>query len=76
MKNVTASIRDRLLQVARQKGIQFQRVLTLYKQEGLLHRIVSTDLAESIVLKGGLLDPRRSRQYPAPNTLIRSSGIV
>lgn len=55
MKNVTASIRDRLLQVARQEGIQFQRVLTLYKQEGLLHRIVSTDLAESVVLKGGLL---------------------
>ncbi len=55
MKNVVAWIRDRLLQVARQEGIQFQRVLTLYKQEGLLHRIVSTDLAESVVLKGGLL---------------------
>ena len=55
MKNVTASIRDRLLHFARQEGIQFQRVLTLYKQEGLLHRIVSTDFAGSVVLKGGLL---------------------
>ena len=55
MRNVTASIKDRLFQVARQEGIQFQRVLTLYKQEGLLHRVVSTDLAESVVLKGGLL---------------------
>lgn len=55
MTNMAASVRDRLLKIARQDGIQFQRILTLYKQEGLLHRIVLTEYAGSVVLKGGLL---------------------
>ncbi len=55
MRNTAASIKDRLLNIARHEGITFQRILTLYKQEGLLHRMVSTELASSIVLKGGLL---------------------
>ena len=54
MKNLAASVHDRLLNIAKQKDIQFQRILTLYKQEGLLHRIVSTEYEDSIVLKGGL----------------------
>ena len=55
MSNVAASIRDKLLNMARQEGIQFQRILTLYKQEGLLHRVVLTEHGDSVVLKGGLL---------------------
>lgn len=55
MKNTPASIKDRLLNIAKQQGIAFQRILTLYKQEGLLHRMVSTELGSSVVLKGGLL---------------------
>jgi hypothetical protein len=55
VRNTAASIKDRLLSIARHEGIPFQRILTLYKQEGLLHRMVSTQLASSIVLKGGLL---------------------
>jgi hypothetical protein len=55
MRNTAASIKDRLLNIAKHEGIPFQRILTLYKQEGLLHRMVSTQLASSIVLKGGLL---------------------
>lgn len=55
MSNGAASVRDRLLRIARQEGVQFQRILTLYKQEGLLHRIVLTGHGDSIVLKGGIL---------------------
>jgi predicted nucleotidyltransferase component of viral defense system len=55
MKNMPASVRARLLNLARKQGIPFQRLLTLYNQEGLLHRIVSTEYENSIVLKGGLL---------------------
>lgn len=55
MKNIQASIRDRLLNYAKKNEVPFQRVLTLYMQESLLHRIVSTDYADSIALKGGLL---------------------
>lgn len=55
MRNIVASVRDRLLNIARREGIQLQRLLTLYMQEGLLHRIVVTGLSERVVLKGGLL---------------------
>lgn len=55
MKDIAASIRARLLNIARREQVPFQRILTLYKQEGLLHRIVSTRHSEDIVLKGGLL---------------------
>lgn len=55
MKDIAASIRARLLNTARKEKVPFQRILTLYKQEGLLHRIVSTRYSEDVVLKGGLL---------------------
>ena len=55
MKDMAASIRARLMNIARKEQVPFQRILTLYKQEGLLHRIASTRYAKDIVLKGGLL---------------------
>lgn len=55
MKNISASIRAKLLNMAKKEHIPFQRILTLYKQEGILHRIVMTRYSKDIVLKGGLL---------------------
>ena len=55
MSSIPASVKNRLLNLAREESIQFQRILTLYKQEGLLHRVVSTKYGGSVVLKGGLL---------------------
>jgi hypothetical protein len=43
MKNLPASVRARLLNIAKREKVPFQRLLTLYNQEGLLHRIVSTE---------------------------------
>ena len=57
---------DRLLNIAKQEDISFQRILTLYKQEGLLHRIVSTEYEDSIVLKGGLLFYQRQGTAARP----------
>ncbi|MDF1568613.1 MAG: nucleotidyl transferase AbiEii/AbiGii toxin family protein [Spirochaetaceae bacterium] len=55
MRNLPASVRARLLSLAKNENIPFQRILTLYKQEGLLHRIVKTRHEQDVVLKGGLL---------------------
>ena len=55
MTNTAASVRDKLLKIAKRERMQFQRILTLYKQEGFLHRIVLTEYGSSVVLKGGLL---------------------
>lgn len=43
MKNMPASVRARLLNIAKKEKVPFQKLLTLYNQEGLLHRIVSTE---------------------------------
>ncbi|MCK5201179.1 MAG: hypothetical protein KAR21_22650, partial [Spirochaetales bacterium] len=55
MKNISASIRAKLLNMAKKEHIPFQRILTLYKQEGILHRIMMTQYSKEVVLKGGLL---------------------
>ena len=55
MKNVPASVRARILNIAKKEKVPFQRLLTLYNQEGLLHRIVLTEYKDEVVLKGGLL---------------------
>jgi len=55
MTNIAASIRAKLLNMARKEHIPFQRILTLYKQEGILYRLVMTRYSKDIVLKGGLL---------------------
>jgi hypothetical protein len=55
MKNMHASVRARLQNIAKKEKVPFQRLLTLYNQEGLLHRIVSTEYMDKVVLKEGLL---------------------
>jgi hypothetical protein len=50
MKNLEASIRARLLNYSREEQIPFQRILTLYLQEGLLHRIAISEFGKDIIL--------------------------
>lgn len=54
-KDVGASIRARLLQVAKKQGEDFQRVLTCYANERLLYRLAQSSHATSFVLKGAAL---------------------
>jgi predicted nucleotidyltransferase component of viral defense system len=54
-KDVGASIRARLLQLAKKQGEDFQLVLTRYANERLLYRLAQSPHATSFVLKGAAL---------------------
>ncbi len=55
IKNMAASVRSRLLNLARQSGKPFDQLLFLYGQERFLFRLSLTPYKEKFVLKGGLL---------------------
>ena len=54
-KDIGASVRARLLRLARERGEDFQLVLTRYANERLLFRLASSPHAERFVLKGASL---------------------
>jgi predicted nucleotidyltransferase component of viral defense system len=54
-KDVGASVRARLLRLARERGEDFQLVLTRYVNERLLYRLASTKHGSGFVLKGAAL---------------------
>jgi predicted nucleotidyltransferase component of viral defense system len=54
-KNVAASVRARLLSLARERGEDFQLVLTRYANERLLYRLTQSSHAPRFVLKGAAL---------------------
>lgn len=54
-RNVAASVRDRLLRIAQQRGEDFQALLTRYANERLLARLAASPHAEAFVLKGATL---------------------
>ena len=53
--NVGASVRQRLLNLAKARQEDFQRILTQYALERLLFRLSQSDHANTFVLKGALL---------------------
>src|SRR3954452_22849662 len=55
IKNPAASVRVRLLSHAKQRGDDYQRVLTRYAIERLLFRLSLTEAAERYMLKGAML---------------------
>ncbi len=54
-KNVGASVRDRLLNLARERKEDFQLLLTRYANERLLYRLASSAYGDRFVLKGAAL---------------------
>lgn len=54
-RNVVASIRQRLMNLARERGEDFQLVLTRYGIERLLYRLTQTEYGSQFVLKGAAL---------------------
>jgi hypothetical protein len=54
-KDTAASVRQRLLNLSRQSGEEFQRLLTRYAMERLLDRLSRSEHAPRFVLKGALL---------------------
>ncbi|MCF8069143.1 MAG: nucleotidyl transferase AbiEii/AbiGii toxin family protein [Desulfobacterales bacterium] len=55
VKNVAASVKNRLLNIARQNHKPFEEVLVLYGLERFLYRLSISPYKEKFVLKGGLL---------------------
>jgi Nucleotidyl transferase AbiEii toxin, Type IV TA system len=55
VKNPAASVRERLFFHAKQRGDDYQRILTRYAIERLLFRIGHTEAVERFVLKGAML---------------------
>jgi hypothetical protein len=53
--NLPASIRQRLLNLSRDRGEDFNLTLTRYSTERLLYRLSQSELADHFVLKGALL---------------------
>ena len=54
-RNVVATIRQRLMNLARERGEDFQLVLTRYGIERLLYRLTQTEYGSQFVLKGAAL---------------------
>lgn len=56
-KNIAASVRQRLMNLNREKGQQqdFQKLLRLYALERLLYRLSQSDYKDTYILKGALL---------------------
>jgi len=54
-KNTAASVRDRLLELARTQGDDFQWILTRYGLERLLYRLSESVYSDQFILKGAML---------------------
>lgn len=54
-RNMAVSIRDRLLNLARERGEDFQLILTRYGLERLLYRLGESEYRDLFVLKGAML---------------------
>lgn len=68
VKDIAASVRQRLLTLSREQEQDFQRVLVSYGLERLLYRLSISQHRDRYVLKGGMLvslwtiDPGRLRR--------------
>ncbi len=55
IKNKPASIRAKLINIARTEGIDFDALLLRYFQERFLYRLTISEFSDHFILKGGLL---------------------
>lgn len=54
-KNIAGSVKQRLANLAKARGIEFQRILVLYASERLLYRLSVSPFADRFILKGASL---------------------
>lgn len=55
IKNIAASVKDRLLNYAKKEGIAFNRILIYFFQERFLYRVSLSEHKNKLILKGGSL---------------------
>jgi predicted nucleotidyltransferase component of viral defense system len=55
LKNIASSVKQRLVNQGKQRGMEFQRILVLYGMERLLYRLSVSPFADHFILKGASL---------------------
>ena len=71
VKNIGASVRASLLRVSKEKGQNFDLVLTHYAIERLLYRLAQSRHADRFVLKGAIMnDLRAGELQQRPNVVV------
>ena len=73
LKNVAASVRQRLLNAARESGRPFDELLQYFAMERFLFRLSASPHGERFVLKGGLL---LATWYAAPTRATRDIDLL
>ncbi len=54
-RNMAASVRDRLLNIAKQEKLNYDFILLMFMQERFLYRLSISDYKDIFILKGGLI---------------------
>ena len=75
VKNTAASVRDRLLALARERGEDFQLLLTQYGLERLLYRLSQSGYRDRFILKGAMLFMLWSDQPHRPTRDVDFLGL-
>jgi hypothetical protein len=71
--NVAASVRARLLNVAKAQGVDFQQVLVRFALERILYRLTQSEHADRFLLKGALLF---TLWYDMPHRATRDADLL
>ncbi len=71
--NVAASVRTRLLNVAKAQGADFNQVLVRFALERILYRLAQSQHAERLLLKGALLF---TLWYDMPHRATRDADLL
>jgi hypothetical protein len=53
-KDIAASVRARLLNIAKNQGTDFNQILVRFAQERILYRLSQSEHADNFLLKGAL----------------------
>ena len=73
MSNVAASVRARLLNVAKTQGVDFNQVLVRFALERILYRLSQSQHADRFLLKGALLF---TLWYDMPHRATRDADLL
>lgn len=73
MNNVAASVRARLLNVAKAQGVDFHQVLVRFALERMLYRLSQSEHADHFLLKGALLF---TLWYDMPHRATRDADLL
>lgn len=73
MNNIAASVRARLLNVAKAQGVDFNQVLVRFALERILYRLSQSEHADRFLLKGALLF---ALWYDMPHRATRDADLL